>query len=65
MALLFAELIERGKATGEFERSLNSEALGLYFLNVSTGVQVGKKAGMSVEAFHSIIETSLKLLEHS
>jgi TetR/AcrR family transcriptional repressor of nem operon len=65
MALLFTEIIERGKASNEFSNDLDAQALGLFFLNVSTGIQVGKKAGMSVEAFHSIVETSLLLLQHS
>jgi len=63
MAVLFAELIERGKASGEFDKRLNSEVLGLYFLNISTGIQVGKKAGMSTEDFHRILETSLSILD--
>lgn len=63
MRQIFADVVHEGQARGEFSTSLDAEALGLFFGNAHSGLQIAIKGGLPCEQIRSIVETTLSVLD--
>jgi TetR/AcrR family transcriptional repressor of nem operon len=62
MTALFAEALERGKARGELDASLDTQVIARFLLFTLYGIHVGGKTGFGAKKLDDVAATALAIL---